>query len=396
MPDFSTESVQVLKEQVFGSQSINQSPSSQTETTNTETVTTTAPSTETQPAQEVNSVSITNIESPTEPTQNQDVQIVDPAVWLKQNFDFDSVESAQEWINKQRELEKNPPKYEPSFANDESKRWAEYFTAGKEDDLYQSLHARQQVKNIDTLSDEQKIKLYIKMQNPLFDQELVDYQFKREYGFNEDEFKDEDGNITDPMAHRFAKIAAQQKMQNDINKASEYFTQYKSKIDLSPLAQQQAQAPDEEYEAYKQARTQQADNQKVLAETLSKITEDKVNYSYKFNDEASKLAFDINFLADKQGFEDARKAAINYGEYLNRNYYTPEGQPMNDKFLRDIYIAQNLDKFAAEIAKQAINADRKWFLANQKNIQDPVQRSYNTVVPDDLQKLKEQVFGKTG
>lgn len=390
MPDLAPESVQVLKEQVFGSQSINQSTSSQTETANTETETTPLqPSTDVQPSNEATSVS-PQVNDTT--GTDQDLDIIDPAVWLKQNFDFDTVESAQEWINKQRELEKNPPKYEPTYANDEAKRWAEYLTAGKEEELYQNLHARQQVKNIDTLSDEQKIKLYIKMQNPLFDQELVDYQFKRNYGFNEDDYKDEDGNITDPIAYRFAKTEAQQKLQNDITKASEYFTQYRSKIDLSPLAQQQETTVDDEYEQYKQYKTQQTNSQKALEETLLKITEDKVNYTYKFNDEASKLAFDINFLADKPGFEAARKAAVNYGEFLNQNYYTPDGQPMNDKFLRDIYIAQNLDKFAAEIAKQAINADRKWFLANQKNIIDPVQR-INTVVPDDLQKLKQQVFG---
>lgn len=394
MPELAQEAVQVLKEQVFGSQSSTQSPTSQTDTANTDT---NSNSTETQTqATGTEAATTTATTDTTQQAAINDADYLDQVEYLKQNFGFDSVESAKEWIGKQREFEKNPPKYEPSFANDEAKRWAEYFTNGKEDELYQNLHARQQVKNIDTLSDDQKIKLYIKMQNPLFDQELVDYQFKREYGFNEAEFKDEDGNITDPMAYRFAKIAAQQKMQNDISKASEYFNQYKSKIDLTPLAQQQAQTADEEYENYKQFRDQQVQSQKNLEETLSKITEDKVNYSYKFNDEASKLAFDINFQADKAGFENARKAAINYFDYLQQNYYSSEGQPMNDKFIRDIYISQNLDKFAAEIAKQAVNADRKWFLANQKNITDTTQRNYNVVVPDDLQRLKEQVFGKTG
>lgn len=394
MPELAQEAVQVLKEQVFGSQSSTQSPTSQTDTANTDT---NSNSTDTQTqATGTEAATTTATTDTTQQAAINDADYLDQVEYLKQNFGFDSVESAKEWIGKQREFEKNPPKYEPSFANDEAKRWAEYFTNGKEDELYQNLHARQQVKNIDTLSDDQKIKLYIKMQNPLFDQELVDYQFEREYGFNEAEFKDEDGNITDPMAYRFAKIAAQQKMQNDISKASEYFNQYKSKIDLTPLAQQQAQTADEEYENYKQFRDQQVQSQKNLEETLSKITEDKVNYSYKFNDEASKLAFDINFQADKAGFENARKAAINYFDYLQQNYYSSEGQPMNDKFIRDIYISQNLDKFAAEIAKQAVNADRKWFLANQKNITDTTQRNYNVVVPDDLQRLKEQVFGKTG
>lgn len=396
MPELAQETIQVLKEQVFGSQSSTQSQSSNTDTANTDTSTSTE-TTQTQSGNE--SASGTTTTTDTGNNQQQQAQVndadyIDQAEYLKQNFGFDSVESAKEWINKQREFEKNPPKFEPQYANDDARKWAEYFISGKEDDLRENLNARHRVKNIDTLSDDQKIKLYIQMQNPLFDQELVDYQFKKDYGFDEDQFKDEDGNITDPMAYRFAKIAVQQKMQNDIARASEYFTQFKSKIDLAPLTKEPT--VDEDYENYKQFRTQQEQSQKNLEETLSKITEDKVNYSYKFNDEASKLAFDINFQADKAGFENARKAAVNYFEYLQQNYYTPEGQPMNDKFLRDIYISQNLDKFAAEIAKQAVNADRKWFLANQKNIPESTQRNYNVVVPDDIQRLKEQVFGKTG
>lgn len=394
MPDLSTENVQVLKDQVFGGQSSTQSQPSQTDTTNTDTTNSNSTTTTTDATAVDTTSTQTTANTDTTTQTNNDQDIFDEAVYVKNTFGFDTVEAAKNWITQQREIEKNPPKYEPTWANDEAKRWAEYFTAGKEDELWQNLNSRRQVRNIDTLNDDQKIKLFIQMQNPLFDQEMVDYQFKRDYGFNEDQFKDEDGNITDQMGYRFAKVSAQQKLQNDLARAGEYFTQYKSKIDLAPL--QQAPTVDQDYENYKEFRTQQEQSQRNLEETLSKITEDKVNYTYKFNDEASKLTFDINFSADKQGFENARKAAVNYFEYLNQNYYTQDGQPMNEKFLRDIYIAQNLDKFAAEIAKQAVNADRKWFLANQKNITDTGQRNYNTVVPDDLQRLKEQVFGKTG
>jgi len=394
MPDLAPEQVQELKEQVRG-QSSTPAPTQTPSTVNSEATTTNTDPIVNQP--ETSTDSNVSTQTTTTTQTDTDVEYLDPSEWLKQNFGFETIDTAKQWIEKQREAEKNPPKYEPQYANEESKRWAEYFLAGKEDELYNSLHARQQVKNIDALNDEQKLKLYIKMNNPLFDQELVDYQFKKEYGFDEDSYKDEDGNIIDPMAYRFAKVAAQQKMQTDIAKTGDYFNQYKAKIELAALAQQQVQPPaDEEYEQYKQWKQGQQDSQKNITDHYSKITEDKVNYSYKFNDEASKLAFDINFLADKAGFENARNAAINYGDYLNQNYYTQDGQPMNEKFLRDIYIAQNLDKFAAEIAKQAINADRKWFLANQKNITDTTQRNYNTVVPDDIQRLKEQVFGKTG
>jgi hypothetical protein len=43
---------------------------------------------------------------------------------------------------------------------------------------------------------------------------------------------------------------------------------------------------------------------------------------------------------------------------------------------------------------QASNATKAWFLKNQKNIGDGVQRNFSVVPETDIDKLKSQVFGK--
>lgn len=367
------DTLQVLKEQVFGNgHTSTQSPQPNTEQpTNTEIQ---------QPTAEQQAAAAAS--TPTE-------QIIDVDKWVKDTFGYDNAETAKAEFEKL----KNAPsvKAEPTFPDDTHKRFYDYFTQGKEDELYQSLHSRQQIKALDSMTDEQKIKLHIKMQNPLFDNELIDYQFSKDYGFDEADYKDEEGNVTDQMGLKYAKIAAQQKMQNDITRANEYFAQHKSKIELQPI--QQPVQEDAGFKEYQALMASESDKVKQLSERLAKLTEAEVAYNYKFNDEASKLAFDINFGADKEGFDVARSAALDYFSYLGKQYANAEGVPQNEKFVRDIYIAQNLDKFAAEIAKQAINADRKWFLANQKNIGDGSQRNYVQEPVTDIQKLKQQVFG---
>lgn len=369
------DTLQVLKEQVFG----NGHTPTQSQQPNTEQPTNTELQTQ-QPTAEQQAAAAAS--TPTE-------QIIDVDKWVKDTFGYENAEMAKVEFEK---LKNAPPvKVEPTFPDDTHKRYYDYFTNGKEDELYQSLHARQQIKTLDGMTDEQKIKLHIHMQNPKFDTELIDYQFQKNYGFDESQFKDEEGNVTDPMGLKYAKITAEQRMLNDIALANEYFAQHKSKIELQPI--QQPVQEDGDFKEYQALMASESDKMKQLSERLAKLTEAEVAYNYKFNDEASKLAFDINFGADKEGFDAARSAALDYFSHLGKHYANADGTPQNEKFVRDIYIAQNLDKFAAEIAKQAINADRKWFLANQKNIGDGSQRNYVQEPVTDIQRLKQQVFG---
>lgn len=308
--------------------------------------------------------------------------------YLKEKFGAeDESVILTEWQQLQA-LKANPPSAEIKFANDESRKWHEYITEGKEDDLYNSLQARQQLKNLDTMNDEQKLKLYIKMTNPLYDQELVDAVYARNYNFNEAAFKDEDGLIADPLAFKLAKIDALQKAQQDTQKAGEYFTQFKQKIELQPIKKD----VDEDYQQFKASNAEQRETyEKNIAPALNSLTENDIPLAFSVNDANNQMQFDVNLAVDKQDFDQVRKDALDYGSYLRNNFYDAEGKFLANKFARAITLEKNFDKYAQSIARQAVNAERKRVLGKETPVVD-LQRNFALEEKDELKELEKKVF----
>ncbi len=301
---------------------------------------------------------LTDAPAPTITPVDDNIIYVDPNEYLKQQLGYESWDAVKQELQALKERAQTPA--EIKYANEEAKRWAEYFTSGKEDELYQSLHARQQVKNIDTLSDEQKIKLFIKMQNPMFDQELIDYQFKKDYGFDEESFKDEDGNISDPMALRFAKISALQKMQGDLTRANEYFTKYKTQIELPAIQPQATQSIDEEYESYKASTAKNLETyNNSIVPALKALSEADINMSFNVNDPNNQMVFDLGVAVDKGDFDAAREEALNLSDWINNSFYDEKGNFQPKNLIRATLLYKNFDKYAQTIARQAVNAERK-------------------------------------
>lgn len=373
------------KSQVFDKPTVETPPAPAAEATSSTEATTTVqePVVETTPAPEVT------------PTENQD--IIDDLTYLKQQVGYDDWAKVKADLEELKQLrEKAATPAEIAFANEESKKIHEYLRQGKEDEVREYLAAKKQMANLDTMNDEQQLKLFIRLSNPMFDEELVDVKYQQLYKLDESQFTNELDEI-DPIRQRLAKAELNQRIQTDIQKAKEHFAQYKAKLDLPNIdnntAQQATPVVDEAYEAYKKDIEQGAASHAMLQEALTKLSENDFPFKFSFSDEANKIKFDVDFKMDKDGLNKAREAAANYGDYLAQNYNRQDGSPAGDKLMRDIYVAQNLDKIIAESNKQAVNNTIKWFLSNQKNIGENVQRNYTTVVPDDIAKLKHSVFG---
>jgi len=77
-------------------------------------------------------------------------------------------------------------KEEIKFANDESKRIYEAIAAGKTKEVKSYLEAQELLSNVDSMDNEAKLKLYIKMQNPKFNQDLVNDEYTELYTLSED------------------------------------------------------------------------------------------------------------------------------------------------------------------------------------------------------------------
>lgn len=318
----------------------------------------------------------------------ENVTYIDPNQYLKEHLGFDSVDAIKMHLQELQQKAQTPA--EIKYANDEAKRWAEYFSAGKEDELYQSLHARQQVKNIDSLNDEQKLKLFIKMQNPLFDQELVDYQYQMHYGFDESKFKDEDGNITDPMALKFAKLSALQKIQSDLGKATDFFGQYKSKIELPAIQPQAPQSIDDDYESYKASTAKSLeDYNNMIVPALKSLSEADLNMNFNINDPNNQMLFDFGIAVDKNDFDSARQDALNLHDWLNSSFYDEKGSFQPKNLVMATLLYKNFGKYAQSIARQAVNAERKRMI-EKETPNGQLRRDFN-IDPGVKNELDEQM-----
>lgn len=332
----------------------------------------------------------TTVAGPIQPTVEETV--VDEYEYLKQQVGYDNWETLKADLAAYKGFKENPPQAEIKFANEEAKKWLEYFTEGKEDDLYNSLHNRRMIRDVDTMGEEQKLKLLCKMQNPLYQQQHIDYWFKKEYGFDESSFKDDDGNITDQIGYDFAKISAQQKMQNDIAKANDYFTQYKTKIDLPQIQpQQQQNTGSEDFAAYQASLAKEAElYETVVKPTLSSLKEGDFQFNIAVNDPNNQMQFDAGVAADAESFKIAIGHALNITPYLE-SLASKDGKFAPERLVKMILLEQNFDKYAQSIARQAVNAERKRVIAKETPTA-PGARNYQPMEKTEMDQLADRVF----
>ena len=326
-----------------------------------------------------------------QPAAEEGVVYYDPNEYLKEHLGYDNWETAKSELQKLRELQQAAQTpAEIKYANDQSKRWHEYIQHGKENELREALNARYQVSGIDTMNDEQKVKLFIKMNNPMFDQELIDYQFQQSYGFDDSSFKDENGVISDPLAYRYAKVAATQKMQGDLAKANEFFNNYKSKIELPEIDQKpQAATVDEAYEGYK-ARTANANEAyvKTIAPALQSLMEADLNMAFNINDPENQIQFDLGISVDKADFDSVKEDALNFSDWVEKTFYDDKGVFQPKKLARAILLERNFDKYVQTVTRQSVNAERKRLI--EKEAPGVLRKDFN-VNPGEMSELDQKM-----
>jgi hypothetical protein len=304
--------------------------------------------------------------------------------YIKSNFGYESEDDFKKEISELKKI-KDTPIVEKEFANEESKKIYDNIKAGNTKEVRAYLEAKELLSNADSLQDEQKLKLFIKLQNPKFDQDLIEDEFAERYTFNEDEF------TGDEIKLRKEKVKLAQRLEDDLVKAQDYFKQYQTKIEL-PNIEAALPAIDDDFKNYQENLSIAQEERKVLLDKLSKVSEKDVSIKLNYADEASKINIDIDYQFDKEGFDKSKNTVADYFTFLSKNYYTEDGSPMVDKFASDVYKIQNFDKILTEAVKQAVNATRQNIVATQKNIDPSGQRSYVQTPVDAIQKMREQVF----
>lgn len=323
-----------------------------------------------------------------------DFDIVDPSEYLKAELGIESVDAIKAAFAELQELKsKAQTPAEIKFANDEAKKWFDYFREGKEDELYNALHGRKQVKNLETYSDEQKLKLYIQMQNPRFDQELIDDEYNSLYKIDEERLKNPDTDEVDPLKLRKERMRMQQRIENDIAKANDFFGQYKTKIELQDISAPK-QEIDQAYQDYQASIAQsQQEYANVIVPSVNSLKETDVQFSVKVDDPNNQMQFELSVVPDVNDFNTAKNDALDYSGYITKTFYDDKGNFNAAKLNRAILLEKNFEKYAQSIARQAVNAERKRVIAKEAG-GGGVVRNFN-VNPQqmtELQKEAEKAF----
>jgi len=315
-------------------------------------------------------------------------QVLDASDFLKTNFGWESIEAAKAELERLRTTPQSTAA-EIAFANEESKKLHQLLKEGKTKEVRNYLEAQELMTGLDTMADEQKLKLYIKMQNPKFDSELIDDEYNSFYKLDEDNF------IDDPMKLRKEKLRMEQRKENDIQKANEYFSTYKQKIELPDILPQQS-VVNSDYEDYKASTAKSLeDYNNITVPGINSLKETDIQLKASINDANNQMQFDVSVVPEREDFEKARQNSLSVFDYLTKTCYDQSGKFLPDRLARMVLINDNFDKYAQSIARQAVNAERKRVIATETRGNGSIQRDFNTTAVEqtELQKLEKMAFG---
>ncbi len=293
--------------------------------------------------------------------QEAPVTTVDYNAFVKENFGFETLEDAKAELEALKALKNTPatPK-EIEFANEESKKIHELIREGKTKEVKAYLEAQELLSNVDTMSSEQQLKLYIKMQNPKFDKELIEDEYNSLYTLNEDEM-----DVLEPLAQRKLRLKLEQRLESDVEKAQEHFATYKQKLQL-PEITPSTTIVDEEYEAYKASNAEVSDRvNNVLVPAIQSLKESDVQLNFKVSDAKNQMEFDVALAPTSEQFEKARQDSLSFDNFINRVCYDKDGNFIPANVQRLILLNDNFDNYAQAIARQAVNAERVRTIAKE-------------------------------
>ncbi len=370
------EEIQSLKEQVFEQSSTHSQPSDA------------VPPTEPTPT------NLAPADAPPSDIPPADVPPVQPNL-LKENLGFEDWEVAKAEIAQLRQLKETIPA-PLEFANEDSKKAFELVKSGDLKGFKQIIDLQEKLATVETLSPADAIKLHIEQANKHFKKADVEDVFEEKYTIPEKPVQDalEDETEYKDRLAKWQNVADKvtRRIERDSVTAKEDLAKLKTEIKFPEIPQPQNPAL-ESFNAYQENLAKAAEENKKLVDSLSKVSEKDIALQLNFNDEASKMQFNVTYQGNKDGVDKAKSAAANYMDFLSSTYYKEDGSPLVEKLTNDIYFLQNREAIMTEVAKQAVNETKAWFLRTQKNISVGNQRNYNTVQPDEIQRLKEQVFG---
>lgn len=320
-------------------------------------------------------------------------KIVDADTYLTEQLGVKSWEEAKAALaelSQLKEAAKTP--FELKFANDQSRALHEAILAGKTDDVYEILDTQRKVSAVSSMKPAEAIKLHIQQTNKSFKSIDVEDVFEEKYAYPEkpEQRTEELDNEFEAREEKWkaAKEKIDRRIERDAATAKTELSKLSAELKIPEIPKPIVNEPDNQVDTKELERL---DMETKAA--YSKLSPKDIQMVFKFNDEASKLAFDIVYEPEKETFDESVSLASDMNAYFS-TYHDKDGSPKRVEFLKDLYAGRNIQKIVSEAIVQAVNQERIRALKFQKNIGDGTQRSFVYQPPSDIDKLKQQVFGK--
>lgn len=331
----------------------------------------------------------TNLESSNVETENvstdsqedasglEDIVDEDDFIKAKTEGKFSSWEEVLEALEAQQQAQ-------IKFENETSEAIYNLLLEGKVNEVVDALSTKQFAENINTQSDEDVLKAYIKINNPEFDDDDIEAEYSEkyqidEYQFDESKLKREQKKLT-------------QRIKSDVQEAKEFFEGLAQEIKLPELNRQTQSAQesfpeDAEYEALIQ------EQRSMFLQSLDGVEKRVTALPFQWKDDKANIAINGKFEIPAQELLKYRSSAEDIETY-NVNRYYQDGKYLGDKMVRDLYVVDNFDKILTSAISQAVNQTRLEMLKQSKNIQTE-QEAIGTFRPnaaDEEKNLFDQLF----
>jgi len=321
-----------------------------------------------------------------------------PSVDYLKELGYENIDAAKAEIESLRQFKANPPS-EFKLENEESRKMAEAVSKGDRKSVLEILQKQERIENL-VIAEVTKetapdiIKLGLKLKYPTLTDSQIEFQYNQDYGIpkepimrdtdDPDEFNEKHDEWKQRVSDIEMKAAIAATMAKpDIEAA-------KTKIDISSILSPSTTV-DKDFEAYKASNASAEKFYNEVSPQIQALKESDVPLAVSIKDENNKMNFDISIIPETTDFETARQDSLAWDVF--RTCYDKEGKFIPQNLQRISLLANNFDKYAQSIARQAVNAERKRVIEEETR-GNGIQRDFNTIVePTELQKMEKMAFG---
>lgn len=312
-------------------------------------------------------------------TQEQPAQTeqFDYNKWVNETFGFENVDVAKSEIENLKKLKAEPPKFEPQFANENSKTIYEYLVEGKEDDVAEVLLNKRQIDKLlksdlnDADAAEQMVKLSLKQKNKELTDSEVEFMFNQQYSAPEKPIKGdlETDEEYEQELSQWQKQVDNRKMQLSIaaKMAKPEIEKVKQELVLPKL--NASNISTEELE--KQKVLQDQDIQKKI-EAYNKSLEEEFNVfngfevKYKDEDVEVPIAFTLSD-TDKASLKQDL-ASIDLDKFILNRWFNEDGTPKTRSLMEDMALLKNKDAVLNKMVNETASKVKESIYKRNANI----------------------------